>query len=180
MHDRRFPGGPGFLRDPRRVAALEPERVVDLCLGGIAPASVLDVGTGSGLFAGVFARRGLTAAGVDVRPDMVDAARQNVPEGEFRLAPAEVLPYPDGAFDLVFMGVVLHEADDRLKALGEAARVARLRIAVLEWPYEDASYGPPRRHRLTEEQIGGWALQLGFLKVDVTRLEHTVLFLMDR
>ena len=105
---------------------------------------------------------------------------ENVPEGQFRLAPAEVLPYPDGAFDLVFMGVVLHEADDRLKALGEAARVARLRIAVLEWPYEDASYGPPRRHRLTEEQIEGWAQQLGLLKVDVTRLEHTVLFLMDR
>jgi len=34
------------------------------------------------------------------------------------------MPFPDGAFDLVFMGLLLHEADDNLAALREAQRVA--------------------------------------------------------
>ena len=36
----------------------------------------------------------------------------------------EKLPFEDKAFDLAFMGHVLHEADDLLTALKEAQRVA--------------------------------------------------------
>ena len=45
--------------------------------------SILDVGTGSGLFAEVFFKRGLEVSGVDANPEMLIAARQFVPKGIF-------------------------------------------------------------------------------------------------
>ncbi len=51
------------------------------------------------------------------------------------------------------MGLVLHETDDAAQALAEARRVARLRVAVLEWPYRDDEMGPPLAHRLSAEAV---------------------------
>lgn len=179
MHERRYPGSVSALRSPERVAQLEPERVVALCLDGASYKTVLDVGTGSGLFAEVFAAHGLTVSGLDVSLEMVQAAQQHVPGGDFRVGTAELLPYPDGAFDLVFMGVLLHEADDRRQALREAARVATARVAVLEWPYDAAASGPPMAHRISPEQIEALAASAGLRVERTLRLTHTVLVLFS-
>ena len=53
---------------------------------------------------------------MDVNPEMIIAARQFVPNGDFRKSTAEALPYPDASFDLVFFGLVLHESDEPLKS----------------------------------------------------------------
>jgi len=76
MNEICFDGKIERLRSPERVARLDVERVVDLCLttGGIT--SVLDVGTISGLFVEAYAKRGLNVAGIDANPDMIDVARQ--------------------------------------------------------------------------------------------------------
>ncbi len=167
-----------MLRDPQRVARLEVARVVDACLGGLDARSALDVGTGSGIFAEAFAARGLRVAGVDVNPDMLAAARDYVPGGRFEQAPAEALPFDAGAFDVVFMGLVLHETDDAAQALAEARRVARLRVAVLEWPYRDDEMGPPLAHRLSAEAVADLARKAGFAGVETAPLDHMALFLM--
>jgi ubiquinone/menaquinone biosynthesis C-methylase UbiE len=176
MHEKRFPGSPEMLRSPQRVELLEVEHVVDLCLEALPAKSVLDVGTGTGLFAGRFAARGLEVAGIDANPVMVEAARRLVPQGRFRHAPAEVVPHPDGAFDLVFMGLVLHETDDPEQALREARRVARLRAAVLEWPYQAEGAGPPLAHRLQPELVTALAQAAGFAQVETLPLVHLVLY----
>jgi len=132
MHEKRFDGTVERLRSPERVARLEVERVVSRCLEAADLKSVLDVGVGSDLFAEAFAQRGLEVAGVDVNPEMIAVARQFVPEGDFREATAEALPYPDASFDLVFFGLLLHESDEPLKALQEARRVSRQRVCILE------------------------------------------------
>src|SRR5512139_2313250 len=104
-----------MLRSPERLALLEIEHVIDLCLTAFPAKSVLDVGTGTGLFAEGFVARGLRVAGIDVSPAMIEAARHLVPQARFRHASAEAVPFGDEAFDLAFMGLVLHEADDRLQ-----------------------------------------------------------------
>ena len=48
--------------------------------------------------------------------EMIAAAQRFVPEGDFREASAEALPYPDNSFDLVFLGLLLHESDEPGKA----------------------------------------------------------------
>ena len=181
MHERRFNREIERLRDPERIARLEVERVTGLALENLKEVrSVLDVGTGSGLFAEQFAAQGLQVTGLDANPEMLPAAQQYVPTGTFREGIAEKLPFPDGSFDLVFMGLLLHETDDILAALKEAHRVALKRLAILEWPDEEQTFGPPRVDRLSYEKITSLAKQAGFIEVRQIRLENLVLYRIDR
>ena len=171
-HERRFQGNADRLRSPERIERLEVRNVVTMSLQGLAAASVLDVGTGTGLFAEAFAAAGAAVTGIDTNVDLLALARQHVPAGEFREALAEMLPFAAGSFDLVFFGVVLHETDDPLAALMEARRVARQRVAVLEWPYRDEPHGPPLAHRLSPERINDLASRAGFSTVQRLQLTH--------
>ena len=177
MHERRFNREIERLRDPERTARLEVERVVDLALENLTGVqSALDIGTGSGLFAEQFAAKGLKVSGVDVNPQMLPAAQQYVPSGTFWEGVAEKLPFPDRSFDLVFMGLLLHETDDMLAAMREAQRVAVMRLAILEWPDEEQPFGPPQAHRLSYEKVAALAKQAGFKGLQEIRLKNLVLY----
>ena len=177
MNERRYDGEIERLRSPGRLALLEVERVVSLSLEGLdAPKSMLDIGTGSAIFAEAFAAHGLSVAGIDLRDDMLAAARRYVPSGDFRKAHMEQLPFADDSFDLAFMGLVLHEADDLLTALQVARRVAKARVSVLEWRYEVQDFGPPMAHRLQPEIVRAAAEQAGFPTFDEQRLQSLVLY----
>jgi uncharacterized protein (DUF302 family)/ubiquinone/menaquinone biosynthesis C-methylase UbiE len=180
-HERRFNREIERLRDPDRMARLEVDRVTRLVLENMQDAqAVLDVGTGSGLFAEQFVATGLHVTGLDVNPQMLIAAQEFVPAGVFKEGIAEKLPFSDASFDLVFMGLLLHETDDVLAALQEAFRVTRQRLAILEWPDEEQTFGPPRHHRLAHEKIAAAAKQAGFKKVEQIRMENLVLYRLDR
>jgi len=176
MHEKQFDGSIERLRSPERVARLEVERVAGLCLESGNFKTVLDVGVGSGLFAEAFYRRGLKVAGVDINPHMLPAARQFVPQGDFQEASAEVLPFLNATFDLVFLGLILHESDDPLKALQEARRVARKRVCILEWPYLQSEFGPPLAHRLKSTDIADMAHQAGFTHLENIPLTHLAFY----
>jgi len=100
-HERRFHGGPERLRSPERLAMMEPARVAALSVEGLAVREMLDIGTGTGVFAEAFAERGISATGVDVNEGLLALARELVPAGRFVEAPAENLPFPAGSFDLL-------------------------------------------------------------------------------
>jgi SAM-dependent methyltransferase len=177
-HERRFQADIERLRSPERLALLEVGRVVDACLEGINARSMLDVGTGSGVFAEAFAGRGLDVSGVDVNPAMIEAARQFVPAGSFQAAPAEALPFPDQSFDLVFLGLVFHEVDDAARTLAEVKRLGRLRLAILEWAYREEDFGPPLAHRLQPAAITDLARAAGFQPLEILPLTQLVLYRM--
>ncbi|MFN8528803.1 MAG: class I SAM-dependent methyltransferase [Anaerolineae bacterium] len=176
MNTRRFSGDIERLRSEERIARLELDRVVKLSLEGLQADSMLDIGTGSGLFAEAFAARGLRVVGVDVREDMLEAARQYVPQGDFKQGVMEALPFGEKTFDLAFMGMVLHEADDLVTALNESRRVAKYRLVVLEWPYEQGEFGPPLEHRLRSEEITRAAGEAGYTKLEEIPLTHLRLY----
>jgi len=161
MHEKRFHGDPARLRSARRRELLAVDLVVARSLEGGAR-SVLDVGTGSALFAEAFAARGARVAGIDADLGMIRAAAGFAPRAAFCVADAEALPCRDGAFDLVFLGHLLHETDEPLRALREAKRAARLTVAILEWPYRAEEDGPPLEHRLRPEAIEALARSAGF------------------
>ena len=179
-HERRFHGTADRLRAPDRIARLDVPRVVDLSLAGLTATSVLDVGTGTGVFAEAFAAAGLAVTGIDTNADLLAVARGFAPTAHFREAPAEQLPFPDGSFDLVFLGHVLHEADAPLAALREVRRVTRQRVAILEWPYRDEPQGPPLAHRLSPETVTELAARAGFQSVEALQLEHMDLYRLTR
>lgn len=176
MHEKRFKDDIARLRSSNRLERLEVPRVVDLCLEEATFRTVLDVGTGSGVFAEAFAGRGLQVSGVDANPDMLEAARFYTPNGDFKEGVAENLPDPDRSFDLVFLGLVLHETDDPLKALGEARRTACRRVCVLEWPYLEEEFGPPLADRMDPETLTGLAHKAGLEKVETLHLSKLVLY----
>jgi 2-polyprenyl-3-methyl-5-hydroxy-6-metoxy-1,4-benzoquinol methylase len=95
-HDKRFHGGAERLRAPERLALMEIPRVVQLSAEGTDILSVLDVGTGAGVFAQAFAERSLKVTGIDPNLELLDMARAAVPAAAFVEATAEALPFADG------------------------------------------------------------------------------------
>ena len=179
MHERRFKAEIGRLRSPERVALLEVDRVIEECLSGIKVQSVLDVGTGSGIFAEAFAKRGISVTGIDPNPEMLKAAKEFVAQGKFRKGIVEEIPYKDKSFDLVFLSHVLHESDDIPKALAETKRCARQRVVVLEWPCRKEEIGPPLEHRLDSANVEAIARSIGFQHVKTIKLMHMILFIFS-
>ena len=97
-------------------------------LAGVAPGNrALDVGCGPGaLTAELVARLGpdaVTAA--DPSASFVAAARERLPGVEVVEAPAEELPFADGAFDAALAQLVVHFMADPVAGLGEMLRVTR-------------------------------------------------------
>ena len=164
------------MRSAERLALLEVERVVALSLQDLGAHSALDVGCGTGLFTEAFINKGVDATGIDVNAEMLAIARRQVPAAQFREAPAEKLPFNAEAFDLVFLGHLLHETDDPLADLKEARRVAKGRVVVLEWPYRQQEQGPPLAHRLRPEAIEDLAHRAGFNKAERIQLKHVDLY----
>jgi SAM-dependent methyltransferase len=120
------------------------ERVVSAA-GVEAGQDVLDVATGSGNVAIVCAQRGATVTGLDLTPELFDAARRRAAEAnvqcEWVEGDAEELPYPDDSFDRVLstFGTMFAPRHDR--AAAELVRVCRPggRIAVAAWTPEGAN-----------------------------------------
>jgi ubiquinone/menaquinone biosynthesis C-methylase UbiE len=171
-HERRFHGPADRLRTADRITRLDVPHVVTLSLAGLTAADVLDVGTGTGVFAEAFAATGLAVTGIDTNPDLLGLAREYAPAAQFREAAAEEIPFPDGSFDLVFLGHVLHEVDDPLDTLREARRVARQRVVILEWPYREEQHGPPLAHRISPATVADLAARAGLPQAEMIRLEH--------
>jgi ubiquinone/menaquinone biosynthesis C-methylase UbiE len=180
MSDDRVYHDVGKLRSPERLARLEVDRDVTTSLEGLLVRTVLDIGTGSGIFAEAFAGRGLVVTGVDVQEAMLEAARAYVPGARFEQAASEDLPFADDSFDLCFLGLVLHETKRPLRAVQEAHRACVLRTAVLEWPYLEQALGPPLDDRMKPAEVLGLAASAGFGRAKAVSLTHLTLFLLDK
>jgi SAM-dependent methyltransferase len=100
--------------------------------------SLLDLGCGTGAFCAFATRRGAIVHGLDVEPDAIARALEEMPRGDFRLGLMESLPWADASFDVVTAFNTVQYALDPELVLTEACRVVRSggRIAVCKW-------GPP-------------------------------------
>jgi len=100
-------------------------RLVDF--DGYCGKKVLEVGCGAGVDLVRFARGGAQVTGVDLAASAIDLAKANFAQqglaGDLRIADGEQLPFPDGAFDLVYAhGVVQYTANPR-RLVEECRRV---------------------------------------------------------
>ena len=107
---------------------------------GLTGQRLLDIGTGTGLLARDFARRGCRVTGIDPSPALLAMAEQanaaEVIKPHYRAGRAEATGQPDGGFDIVSAGTCWHQID-RIAAAREARRVltgqGKLLIAHLDW-----------------------------------------------
>jgi SAM-dependent methyltransferase len=151
----------------------------------------VDLGAGPGFFTLPAAR--LVGAGghvyaVDVEPAMLDRCRRRAAKagltGIETVHSAETqIPLPDATADRVLIAFVLHEADDVAALLREAARLLRPggAIAVAEWRTADGTPGPPLDLRIGEDDLAGFAAQVGLRPVPTDhRSEHYYLARLSR
>ncbi|MEX5635921.1 class I SAM-dependent methyltransferase [Parafrankia sp. FMc2] len=98
--------------------------------GDVTGLTVLDAGCGEGYLSRLLAARGAgPSVGVDLCPELVDAARQQAAdEGlDIRHETADVaaLPFDDASVDLVVANHVLNDLEDPAPAIAEFSRVLR-------------------------------------------------------
>jgi SAM-dependent methyltransferase len=110
----RKPGHDSYWRFHRR-------RFLDL----VPPAGrlTLDVGCGEGRVTRDLKELGHRVVGLDASETMVAAARDADPSGDYLVADAAALPFPDGQTDLVVAFMSLMDVDDMVAAVRELARV---------------------------------------------------------
>jgi 2-polyprenyl-6-hydroxyphenyl methylase/3-demethylubiquinone-9 3-methyltransferase len=91
--------------------------------------TALDIGCGGGLLAEEFARAGFRVTGVDPSEASLHVARAHARESgleiDYRHASGEALPFPDGAFDIVYCCDVLEHVSDLDQVIAESARVLK-------------------------------------------------------
>jgi SAM-dependent methyltransferase len=117
--------------DEMRALDLPAEAVEAALLGLLPPGKLghaLDIGTGTGRLRESLAPRISSGLGVDASRAMLALARVRLASPDLshcavRLADMYALPLPDAAFDLVFLQMVLHYADEPEAAMTEARRV---------------------------------------------------------
>ena len=106
--------------------------------------AVLDIGTGTGRMAELFAGNAARIVALDKNLEMLRVARaklQHLPTAQVELVQGDFgdLPFAAGSFDTILLHQVLHFAPDPGAALAEAARVARPqgRIAIVDFAAHD-------------------------------------------
>ncbi len=110
------PAGRLILATERRavLSALRPQ----------AGQRILDLGTGTAVFARAIAATGATVVGVDISAGMLREARRHTDVAMVR-GDAQQLPFADAAFDGLASVTTFEFVADRRRAVAEAARVIR-------------------------------------------------------
>ncbi|MFP4465779.1 MAG: class I SAM-dependent methyltransferase [Candidatus Goldiibacteriota bacterium] len=94
---------------------------------------ILEPGCGTGRYIRYFNEIGLEAHGIEPVEELIKLAamKTDIPEDRIKKGNMENLPYKDVSFDCVIFMTTLEYASDKAKALKEAYRVSRSRIAVV-------------------------------------------------
>jgi ubiquinone/menaquinone biosynthesis C-methylase UbiE len=120
----------------------------------------LDVGCGNGAFTALMIERRAPAAAVAVDPSEEQLAyartRPGTTMAEFSLGDAQALRFPDRAFDVATMALVISFLPDPAKAVAEMTRVVRPGgiVATYMWDF-DAGGAPVHRIYEAVKSLGG-------------------------
>ncbi|MDC0661707.1 malonyl-ACP O-methyltransferase BioC [Marinobacter sp. SS21] len=125
---RDFGGASGSYDGAARLQRHMGQRLLELCLPGSGAGQVLDLGCGTGQFAGELqAHLGAAAlTGVDLSESMIRYARAHRPvKASWLVADAEQLPVADRSVDLVFSNLMIQWCADPRPVLRECMRVLK-------------------------------------------------------
>lgn len=132
---------------------------------------VADIGAGTGFFAIPAAE----LVGPEGHVDAVDLAPEMLEDLQAKLERVRIgnvtasrstedrVPLSDASVDLALLACVLHELDGPGTLL-ECRRILRPdgRLAVVDWKKMETEFGPPREHRLNEEEARDVLRSAGF------------------
>jgi ArsR family transcriptional regulator len=149
------------------------EQALSAMLGEGPLGALLDIGTGTGRMAELFAPAATRVTALDKSPEMLRVARarlDKLPADAVELVQGDftALPFGAGHFDTVLFHQVLHYALDPALVLAEAARVTRDdgRVAIVDFAAHDREELRERhahaRLGFTDEQMIAFLADAGF------------------
>ena len=159
-----------YLDSEERRAYLDPTRILKAFR--LRPGMrIADIGSGTGFFAipaaEIVGPTGRVYAG-DLSPEMLEDLRTKLQRArtgnlEALRSTEDRVPLPDASVDFAFLACVLHELDGPGTLL-EARRVLTPagRLGVVDWKKEDSEFGPPKAHRLDEDEARAVVSDAGF------------------
>jgi len=163
------------LNDPGRFETLRPDVMWD-AFALENPRMLVEIGAGTGMFAGEFARRapGVVVYAADTVTDMVAWMTENrVEVAEGRVLPLlsteTAVPLGDAVADGVYMINLHHELADPGAIYSEAHRLLRPggRILVVDWAPADTPKGPPAAVRTSAGELAVFLERAGFEDVEM-------------
>ena len=115
---------------------------------------VLDVGCGPGALTAELVKRtgAASVSAVDPSEPFIEAVRRRHPGVDARVAPAEALPFDDGAFDAALAQLVVQFMRDPVAGIRQMARVTRTdgAVAACVW---DMGHGPVTEFWLAAHEL---------------------------
>ena len=143
--------------------------------------SVIEIGCGPGNISNMLTNAGYKTSGIDPNGDAIKIAAKRMPEGTFKQATGEDLPFDDQSFHAVLFGNSLHHIpqEHMIASLEEANRLAKSKIVIME-PIAEGPYDTIMKSIDDETIIRGQAIdaiatylngQSGFER---TTIEYTV------
>jgi ubiquinone/menaquinone biosynthesis C-methylase UbiE len=149
-------GNQWFARNRSALDTASParERIVDRLAAQMTPghaARVLEIGCGPGQnLMSLASRHPIEGHGIDPSSDAIAAGTACDPRLRLQVGTADTLPFPDGAFDVVWFGFCLYLVDRHLlqRVVAEADRVLANGglLAILDFD-PDAPCARPYHHR---------------------------------
>lgn len=123
---------------------------------------VLDIGSGTGIFAFTAAEKACKVVSVEMDDLMIGIQEEKIEKGNVDNVEivkcnldGEKLPFDDGYFDAVILSTLVHEIDDKDKMFSEIERITKpgARILIVDFKKKKTEFGPPLEERLDDDEI---------------------------
>lgn len=160
--------------------------VIDKLLGRLpARSRALDIGCGPGQFSQYLMKYGHIVEGIDTSDEMLEIARQKVPNGSFRKMDMRNLQYPDKTFDtaLVAYSLIHIPTPELPSVIREIKRVLKdggLALFVVQQGEADQVLDEPLAEGekifvnfFSEERLNSSLVDAGFNLIETGKIEQT-------
>lgn len=159
----------------------------ELHRNGLTSGTVVDLGSGSGIYARALTDAGYAVVGVDISPDMVALAGMTAPAATFTSGSVHDFAIPPGTVAVTALGEVLNYATDGSAGIDALASLAaRVRAALAPnglFVFDVATPGRagPRPEQGRYVEGDGWAIGVRFAeRADPPELERFItMFVRD-
>ncbi len=94
-------------------------------VGNIKGKKLLDVGCGAGTHIKKYLRKGAICNGLDISSTMIELARNECPNVEFKIGSFDKMPYKNNSFDVVTASLCVHYVKDMRPLFREVNRVLK-------------------------------------------------------